>query len=437
MNRLAVLWLRLQASLWFVPGAVLAASVLLAVGLIEVEDRFDLDLAGRWPHVFGAGAAGVRAMLSAVATSMITVAGVVFSITVLVLSQASTQYSPRLLRTFMRDRPTQVVLGVFVGAYAYCLVVLRTVRDAAGGVDGVGFLPALAVFGGVMYALLAVGTLVYFIHHMAHAIQADAILDRIARDTAQALDRLFRDDDGRTAASVREVSLPAVWQPVRADRSGYLTGIDEGALLAWAASRARVVRVLPCIGDFVTEGRVVAEVGGGSCLPDDDSAALRDAVQLASERTIEQDPPYGLLLIVDLAVKALSPGINDPTTAIAAIDRLQALLVRLTRRHAATPYRFRDGELRLVVEGRSYADLLALSFDRIVEHARGDSAVLMRVMTALGALAQTTTDPRRRREMQPRLDVIRDAVQHATQLPTLQAALRRQAHALRALLREG
>lgn len=184
---------RLKASFWFVPALVVVVSMALGMVLVAVDSRQGMDLGGWSPRLFGAGADGSRAMLSAIATSMITVAGVVFSITMVTLSLTSTQYSPRVLRNFMRDRPTQVVLGIFVGIFAYCLVVLRTIR---GGDEG-AFIPSLSVLGGMAYALVGIGTLIFFIHHVAMSIQAASIVQRIASDTESALDQVFpRQADG-------------------------------------------------------------------------------------------------------------------------------------------------------------------------------------------------------------------------------------------------
>lgn len=171
MSWLQALWIRLRSSLWFAPSLIVAASLVLAAALVEVQGSGSDELAEEWPRLLGASADGSREMLSAVATSMITVAGVVFSITVVALSLASSQYSPRILRHFMRDRTTQLVVGVFMGIFAYCLVVLRTIR----GSDEFTFIPSIAVVGGMAYVLVAIGFLIYFIHHVANSIQASAI----------------------------------------------------------------------------------------------------------------------------------------------------------------------------------------------------------------------------------------------------------------------
>ena len=196
MNKLLHLWEDLRTSLWFVPTLLISGAVALAVGLVEVNSSMDGErLAERWPRLFGAGAEGARAMLSAIASSMITVAGVTFSITVVALALASSQYTSRILRNFMRDRANQTVLGVFVGVFAYCLVVLRTIR---GGDEGM-FVPALAVLVAVLLAFVAIGFLIFFIHHIAASIQATSIIEAAAGETLQAVDRLFPADVGEAA----------------------------------------------------------------------------------------------------------------------------------------------------------------------------------------------------------------------------------------------
>jgi uncharacterized membrane protein len=185
-------WGELQASLWFVPASIVLCAVALAVGLIEADALAGDELPERWPRLFGAGAEGTRGMLGAISGAQITVAGVVFSITVVALALASGQYTPRILRNFMRDRANQVVLGLFVGVFAYCLVVLRTVR---GGDEG-RFVPSLAVFFSFALALVGVGALIFFIHHIATAIQASNIIAAVAEETLAAVDRLFPQELG-------------------------------------------------------------------------------------------------------------------------------------------------------------------------------------------------------------------------------------------------
>lgn len=416
MGPIRGLWLRLQASLWFVPTLVVTGCMALAVLLVESHGWVETDLAARWPRLFGAGTDGARSMLSAIATSMVTVAGVVFSVTIVALSLASSQYSPRVLRNFMSDRPTQFVLGVFVGIFAYCLVVLRTVRDDD---DGSGFLPSLAVMGGVVLALFGVAMLIYFIHHVATSIQASSILERIAGDTVDAIDRLFPETLGRDLVANESCldEMPTRWHDVPAPATGYIVGLNDAGLLDFATRQERVVRLAQRIGDFVIEGQPLVCVSGDHPLDEPAARALCRLFSVQSQRTVHQDAAYGVQQIVDVALKALSPGINDPATALMCIDHLGALLLRLGGRRMPSACRSDDRGLRVVAHGPSFEDLAALALDPIAEHARGETAVLAKLLHTLEMLGAGLHDPQRLHALRQRLVLLGEAIAHAVDAP--------------------
>ena len=403
MERLQALWLALRTSLWFVPALIVLAAVLLALGLIDLEPRIRADLSEHWPRLFGAGAEGSRGMLSAIATSMATVAGVVFSVTIVALSQASTQYSPRVLRNFMSDRPTQVVLGSFVAVFAYCLVVLRTIR----GGDPDGFVPSIAVLGGVVMALVGIGLLIYFIHHVASSIQASSIICRIAHDTREAIDRLFPSGIGEEAPDPDTADLPeassTTWCSLAADRSGYVVAIEAEHLLDLAARFDLVLCVVPRVGDFVTEGRPLLQASALELPAGLAESELRDAIVLGPERDVHQDAPHGLQLLVDVALRALSPSLHDPTTAVACIDHLGALLVRLTGRRIEGSRRSREGRVRLVVRGPGYAELVEIALGALIHHAGSHAVVHERLIGVAAALLEESNDVGRRAAVHCRL----------------------------------
>lgn len=417
MQPLSRIWTQLEASFWFVPAVIVLISVAAAMGLVEVDSLRTWD-PGTWsPRLFGAGADGSRAMLSAIATSMITVAGVVFSITIVALSLTSTQYSPRVLRNFMRDRPTQTVLGVFVGIFAYCLVVLRTIR---GGDEG-AFIPSMAVLGGMLYAMAGIALLIYFIHHVALSIQASSILARIAGDTAGAIDRLFPQELG--SAPIDDplpAMVPAVWTSVRAPRSGYIVSVDGTGLMELACETQRVLRLHASVGEFVTEGLPLAAAEGPAPLDAGCESRLLACVQLGPQRTVHQDAGYGLQQLVDVALRALSPGINDPTTACMCVHQLAALLARLGRRDIPGPLRHHGGQLRVVTPTPDFAGWTAMALMPIVLHSRGEVSVLQCLVSALELLAATVG------ECEPRRDALRPValqLQHAMRsVPSRQCA---------------
>ena len=392
MLNLRSLWDRLRSSLWFVPSILVTGAVALALGLVEIDASGEWNhLHDRWPRLFGSGAAGSRGMLSAIASSMITVAGTAFSITIVALALASSQYTSRILRNFMRDRANQTVLGTFLGIFVYCVVVLRTIR---GGDEG-AFVPSLAVLFGVVLSLVGIGCLIFFIHHIASSIQAETIIKSAADETIDAIDRLFPDEMGEAAGPTADPAVDpasAVWQPIPARETGYIQGVDGDGLLRFACEREIVVRMERGIGEFVVEGAPLVSVTGGA--PPD--AGLADAVAglytVGRQRTTVQDAGFGIRQIVDISLKALSPGINDTTTAVTCVQYLSAVLARLAARRLADPCRTDGGKLRVIARGANFPGLLGEAFDQIRRNAAGNVAVLLTLLDALEVVAVRTRD---------------------------------------------
>lgn len=424
MNRLHMYWENLRSSLWFIPTLIVTGAVVLAVGLIEVDAE---RLAERWPRLFGVGAEGSRGLLSAIASSMITVAGVSFSITVVALTMASNQYTSRILRNFMRDRANQVVLGVFVGVFAYCLVVLRTIRSGDEG----AFVPGLAVLVALLLALVAIGFLIFFIHHVGASLQATSIIESVTAETLQAIDRLFPAPVGEAAVETagedpRVALASSRWVAIPARKTGYIQAIDADALLDLADELTVVVRMEKGIGEFVIEASPLASVSGNP--PDDETVRkLNAAYSVGRHRTIHQDAGYGIRQIVDVALKALSPGINDTTTANNCVDYLGSILARLTTRRIESPYRSDGGQLRLITLGPTFPGLLAEAFDQIRQNAEGNVAVLGRLLQVLGTLVERTSDEQRARALRQQAELVAETVERsvpsAHDRATIQAAL--------------
>jgi uncharacterized membrane protein len=265
------------------PTVIVAFSIALAVGLIGADSSGSKPWMENWPRLFGAGTAGARGMLATIAGSMMTVVGVTFSMTLVTLALVSGQYTSRILRNFMRDRTTQVVLGIFAGIFTYCLIVLRTIR---GGDEG-GFVPSLSVAVSVVLAIGGIGALIFFIHHVAASIQASSIIASVAEETMAAVDRLFPgklgegpvDDDASPA-------LPALserhWQPVPAWRNGYIQGVSNATLLRLARQHKTIVRMERGIGEFVVENNPLVSLALDN--PPDPAimAALQSAYSIGS-----------------------------------------------------------------------------------------------------------------------------------------------------------
>jgi len=400
MNKFNQLWSNLRSNFWFMPSLIVLVSIALATVLIEADSAGSDRWLAQWPRLFGAGPEGARGMMSTIAGSMMSVVGVTFSMILVVLALASSQYTSRILRNFMRSRVTQVVLGIFAGIFTYCLIVLRTIRGGDGGV----FVPSLAVFFGLVLALGGVGTLMFFIHHIASSIQASSIIASVAQETTTSIDRLFperlgqglgEDDDDQTLCPLSNRN----WRIVPAMQSGYIQSVNNAALLRLALDRKTIVRMEHGIGEFVVQNTMLASVALPDPPEEETIAAVQAAFSISRHRTVEQDAAFGIRQIVDVALKALSPGINDTTTAVMCVDYLTTILARIAPREIPSPYRYEDGELRVIAMGPSFESLLADSFDQIRSNAKGDVAIMLRMLGALQTIAGLTTSPHRRRAL--------------------------------------
>jgi uncharacterized membrane protein len=373
---------RLRSSLWFVPALFGIVAVVLAFVLVRIDRGLDNStIVG-----FGGGPESARSVLSTVAASTITFAGLVFSITVLALQLASGQFSPRVLRTFLRDRSSKVTLGVTIGTFTYSLVVLQSVRSEAstGGV----FVPSLAVSAALLFAIVAVASFIQYIHHISQSIQASRILDAVAGETIDAIARL--DDREPGAPPPSDVTWTA---EVTADRDGVVVGVDERELTQLASSNECELTVVPRVGDPVVDGMPLLR--SSVALDEEATERVREAIDIAPERTMQQDVAFGLRQLVDIAERALSPGINDPTTAVQGIDKIHAVLRRL----APVPLGPRwvadeEGRARLEVGEPTWDDLVSLGVDEIRRAGAGSLQVSRRLRAALADLATLTTGER-------------------------------------------
>lgn len=383
---------RLRTSLWFVPALFAVGAVLLAVGLLALDHA----LAGSAPSVlfaFGGTAEGARSVLSTIAQSMLTFTGLVFSITMLVLQLASSQLSPRVTRTFLRDRANQVVLGLFVATFVFTLIVLREVRTPVGG--DAGFVPAVSVWVAFTLLLASVGAFIYYIDHMAHAIRASTVIASIWTETVTAIDRRLPVDGAQDDQAAHGAADPVVGERLvlTAPSAGYVVALDEQAIGAAAGRDGRVVELVPTIGGFVPEGGPLARLRGDW---DRDAAdEVTGAIGIGRERTLEQDVAFGFRQLVDIAVRALSPGINDPTTAVQALDRIHDLLRRLVHRRFPPERQVADGAVHVVLPRTGWPDFVRLALDEIRIAGEGQLQVARRMEAVLADLLEAAPVERR------------------------------------------
>lgn len=372
----------LRGTLWFVPGLFVAASIALAFGLAAFDRRLDVPDA---TLLFTGSADSARSVLSTIAASMITLVSLVFTITIVVLQLASSQFSPRVLRTFLRDRDSQTALGVFVGTFAFAFTLLREVRSVP------EFVPRVGVTLAFLLVLLSLAVFIRYINHIAHSIRASSLIRSIAEETRVLIERDYPEDGSHTSPP-SEDPRSGTGRVVAAPEPGVLTGFDPDALVRRAESAKCTLVLLPALGDFVPEGAPLFEVYGD----DEDLDNLGRHVNLEVERTMRHDLGFGLRQIIDIAERALSPGVNDPTTAVQVIDQLHDLLRRLaSRRFPPDAYHDDDGHLRLLVPRPTWEDYLNLSVDEIRQYGAGSIQVARRLRAMLCDLRDVAPADRR------------------------------------------
>ncbi|MCY7319235.1 MAG: DUF2254 domain-containing protein [Ramlibacter sp.] len=385
-------WDRLRSSFWFVPAVMASLAVALAMGAVELDKSNTEGWLQRLGWIYSGGAEGASLLLGTAAGSMIAIAGTVFSMTLVALSLASSQLGPRLLRNFMRDTANQVVLGTFGATFVYCLLVLRTIRRA----DEVAFVPHLSVSIGVLLAIVSIGVLIYFIHHVSVSIQADEVVARVGRELVDGIDRLFPGQLGKpgseSSKAPSHADLPAAFareaRPVGALADGYLQRIDTEALMALASQEDLLLRLERRPGHYLVKGRAMVMVWPGDRVTETLVDKMNAAFVLGNQRTAAQDVEFSVHQLVEIAVRALSPGINDPFTAIACVDRLGSGLCRLARRGMPSALRFdRQGQLRLVAPGPSFAGIADAAFNQIRQSARSNPAVAIRMLDVIAQVA--------------------------------------------------
>jgi uncharacterized membrane protein len=378
--------------------AILA--VALSFAIIGADSHLRDDMLREQGWVYTGGAEGARAVLSVIAGSIITVAGTTFSITIAALSLASAQFGPRLLRNFMRDTGNQVVLGTFTSTFLYCLLVLRTVR----GLEDDTYVPHLSVTIGVFLAVASLGVLIFFIHHVAESIQVSHIIDVVGKELDGSLRRLFPERIGRPVQPGQSIALKAE-TPIRARGNGYVQAVDSEKLVSIATRTEVALNLIVRPGDYVIPGETIAIAA--SELDDAQESEVRESITLGRIRTTQQDAAFAFLQIAEIAIRALSPGVNDPFTAITCIDRVTAGMCILADRSLPDSARLgKDGAVRLITRPFDYTELVTAGYGHIRENASGQRQVSEHLRNQMRRVLQRASDERFRMALEKEMDAI-------------------------------
>lgn len=385
----------LRGSLLLAPGISVAVAVVVA--LVLTQSRW-ASLGADSPF-FGGGPESAQGLLQAITTAVITVTSLTFSLTVVTLQLASSQFSPRLLRGFIRDRGTKTVLSIMLATAAYSLVVLRSIRTADD--PGGAFVPEIAVSGAVVMALVTIGALVYFLDHVTTEIRVDTMLKKARDTTCTTIDVVYPSDKASDCIPPpRPLSGADVWP---ATQSGFVQAVDIQALTALAVEQGVVIRLRPRVGDAVVERTPVAHSWPiavdqrRSATPDDFSSRVNETLTVGFERTSAQDVAFGFRQLTDVACRALSPGINDPTTAEHTITHLAHLLCLLaTRPMDDACGEDSSGQVRVVLPRHSFEDLLDQAISPLRLHGSGHPQIVSAVLRTMSDVHAVCRDPARR-----------------------------------------
>lgn len=432
--RRRIVWDHLRSALWVMP--TVSVVVFLVAGAVLSHVSIGETSPLRW-LVFQGTPADARQMLIVVSSTMITVTGLVFALTIIALQIASGQYSPRLLRNFMRDRGTQFVLSVFVGAFAYSTAGLHTV--GVQNPDEAAFMPRLAVSGSLGLALASLGVLIYFIHHLSSSIQIDTIMNMIVRETLEVIDNLYPDRPGGEDPEDRCPDPPAWAITLLSEESGYIQDVEPELLVQAAARQDVVIRLIRMVGDHVIAGTPIAWAWQRSADHAPAEAVLREAlghsIQVGFERTMLLDVPFGIRRLVDIGNRALSPAINDPYTATQALHHLAVVLCVLSRRRLGDRlYRDEHDTVRVTIPFPTFSDYLRLGTEQIRRFGAKEPAVARGLVRLLKNVGSSTFSKDRRAAAAKHIRlVIEDATRMVTQPADLEGLRAEGAEALSAL----
>lgn len=406
--KLGKLWDTLHSSYWFIPSVMAILTTALAFTMLMLDRTGKAGINYWWSYTGGAD--GARSVLGAVAGSMISVAATAFSITIVALQLAASNFGPRLLRNFMQDIGNQVVLGTFISTFIYCLLILRTIHSEGDGYSE--FVPQLSVTCGILLAIISIGVLIYFIDHASTIIQASHIIENVSNDLDRAIDRLFPKKIGRSVPFGQEIAeIPEdfdfVTSPIKVNKNGYIQAIDDKELLTIARRNNLLLRVESRPGKFIVKDSNLVMVFPGKFVNQKLTKQINDCFILGKERSEQQDIEFPIDQLVEIALRALSPGINDPFTAIRCVDRLGAGLSRLAQKDFPSPYRYDEAnKLRAIAFGVTFEGLVDSAFNGIRQYARSDTSVTIRLLEAIANIATYTNNPKYQAVLQRHAEMI-------------------------------
>ncbi len=399
MKKLLFFWNELKATFWFVPVLIIIFSILLSMGVVYLDSAVNLPQNKLTRFFLVNSADSARSILSTISGAMIGVAGTVFSVTLVALTLASSQFGPRLIKKFMYVRLNQVVLGSYISTYLYCLFVLTAIKEG-----DYTFIPALSILVAIFAAMANIILLIIFIHRIAISIQADKVISEISTFISTQVKALFPEKMGEEAEGGKRPDITVIKSgysktvTLESPKSGYLQYIDSETLMEIITRNNALLELNVRPGGFLVEGLEIGHLHSNENIEKGEVEKILQQLVVGPIKTPQQDIEFSIHQMVEIAVRALSPGVNDPYTAIASIDNLTASLCYLGTAKFPSKFRFdTENNLRVIADTLDFEGILDAAFNQIRQFSAGSPAVIIRLMEALITIHQFAKNMRYRK----------------------------------------
>jgi uncharacterized membrane protein len=394
MKKLLFKWDKLKGTFWFIPVLIIIISILLSFGLVYLDSIFSLPQNGFGRLLVVNSSDSARIILSTISGAMLGVAGTVFSITLVVLTLASSQFGPSLIKNFMYVRLNQVVLGSYISTYLYCLLVLNAIKDG----ENYTFIPSISIIMAIIIAIANIVLLIIFIHRIAVSIQADTVISDISGFISKQVEILFPEKIGEKKEledNVDAFSALSAYQkriPIKSPKSGYLQYIDNEALIEMLGESDSLLELYYRPGGHLVEGVEIGLLYLNENWEKSEFKSIFKHLMIGKTKTSQQDLEFSIYQMVEIASRALSPGVNDPFTAISCIDNLTTTMCYLAKAKFPSKYRFdSNGNLRIIADVLNFEGVLDAAFNQIRQCSIGSIAVIIRLMEALVTIYKFTS----------------------------------------------
>ena len=406
---------------------MILSALLLAVVLTYIDRNVQIEGIEILGALVPKGTQSAGTLLSAIATSILTVAGSIFSIVIVAIQLASGQFGPRMLRDFMHDRVNQLTLGICGATFVYQLAILWAIEDS----KDISFTPQISVFVGFLLAVISTFVIIYFVHHIAETVHADNLIARIGKDLESSIHHVLpesreqsRNNRPAEVRQVQEVPVDFEAQAIAlpSQHNGYIHKIDYSALCAIATQHNLILKLLYRPGQFAVKNSKLlyayAEKNPDIASHPTLSIDINETFTCGNQRKPDQDIEFPIRQLVEIAIRAISPAVNDPFTAIRCIDRLSMRLCQIPQRTPQPVYRFDDNhQLRLIINPVTFEFVVKAAFDQIRQYGATDVSVSIRLLEAIEKIGEQCHTQPQKRSLRRQADMIQRGSQNPSNIP--------------------